>query len=165
MSFGWHEVSASIDDIHTLYLTVPCGTRSDNNCASYVHTFSESSDVSPQITNDFHTLSDGGWYGSAYFLATTVALPTWGKIFQTFNVKGVYALVMITFAAGSLPCAVSQSSPVFIIGRSITGLSGAGISAGALTIIVNETTLEFRALFLGIFTALTAVYSSTTFLI
>ena len=41
----------------------------------------------PRITDDFHSIGDIGWYGSAYFLTTTALQPTFGRIYTIFSVR------------------------------------------------------------------------------
>lgn len=41
----------------------------------------------PRITDQFKSVGDVGWYGSAYFLTSTALQPTWGRIYTIFNVK------------------------------------------------------------------------------
>lgn len=40
----------------------------------------------PKITDHFHSITDIGWYGSAYFLTSTSLQPSFGRIYTVFNV-------------------------------------------------------------------------------
>lgn len=40
----------------------------------------------PKITDDFGSITDIGWYGSAYLLTATAFQPLYGKIYTIFNV-------------------------------------------------------------------------------
>jgi hypothetical protein len=40
----------------------------------------------PKITDQFHSIGDVGWYGSAYFLTSTALQPTYGRIYKILNV-------------------------------------------------------------------------------
>jgi hypothetical protein len=44
----------------------------------------------PRITDHFNSVSDIGWYGSAYFLTATSLQPTFGRIYKTFSVIYVF---------------------------------------------------------------------------
>jgi hypothetical protein len=44
----------------------------------------------PRITDHFNSVSDIGWYGSAYFLTTTSLQATFGRIYKTFSVIYVF---------------------------------------------------------------------------
>ena len=41
----------------------------------------------PRITDQFKSVGDVGWYGSAYFLTSTALQPTWGRIYTIFDVR------------------------------------------------------------------------------
>jgi MFS family permease len=40
----------------------------------------------PKITDQFKSISDIAWYGSAYFLTSTALQPSYGRIYKIFNV-------------------------------------------------------------------------------
>ena len=114
--------------------------------------------ASPKITNDFHSLSDVGWYGSAYLLTSTALQPTYGKIYQNFSLKWVFVVVVMEFELGSLICAVAQNSPTLIVGRAIAGVGAGGVFAGALTIIAFSVPLRKRPMYVGSFGAMFGVH-------
>jgi MFS family permease len=102
-------------------------------------------------------LSDGGWYGAAYFLSSTVILLSWGKVFQLFNVKGVFALTLAIFMTGSLITALAPHSAIFILGRSVSGLGAGGVFPGVITIVAHCVPLHRRASYTGALTSLAGV--------
>jgi MFS transporter, DHA2 family, glioxin efflux transporter len=103
----------------------------------------------PRITDRFHSLDDVGWYGSAFFLTIATFQPVWGKIFKYFDLKTMYLVAIFVFELGSLLCGVSTSSTMLIIGRSIAGVGGAGISGGGYVIIAFSAPPKTRPLFIG----------------
>jgi hypothetical protein len=104
----------------------------------------------PQITNDFHSLSDVGWYGSAYQLASAALQPLTGKVYTHFSSKWSFMFFFLIFELGSLVCAVAPSSVVFIIGRAIAGCGVSGLMNGGLTIVAGSVPLEKRPQLTGI---------------
>lgn len=46
----------------------------------------------PQITDEFDSLLDVGWYGSAYQLASSAFVPLAGRIYTLFSIKVSYLL-------------------------------------------------------------------------
>lgn len=40
----------------------------------------------PKITDQFKSISDIAWYGSAYFLTSTALQPSYGRIYRIFSV-------------------------------------------------------------------------------
>ncbi|KAK5704814.1 hypothetical protein LTR17_021578 [Elasticomyces elasticus] len=89
----------------------------------------------PQITDDFGSLDDVGWYGSGFFMTTAAFQSLWGKAYKYFSIKLVYLLAIVIFEIGSLVCALAPNSAALIIGRAIAGVGGAGIVAGSYLIV------------------------------
>lgn len=51
----------------------------------------------PRITSDFRSLTDVGWYGSAYLLANCALQPLAGKLYTHFGSKvGSYLVSLIS---------------------------------------------------------------------
>ncbi|PNY28103.1 Transporter [Tolypocladium capitatum] len=98
----------------------------------------------PKITDDFGTIADVGWYGSAYLLTSTALQPTFGRFYKGFNL-------------GSLLCAVAQSSAALVGGRAVAGVGVAGIFSGALVIMAFTVPLRKRPLAFGLFGAVWAI--------
>ncbi|OKL59456.1 hypothetical protein UA08_05288 [Talaromyces atroroseus] len=89
----------------------------------------------PRITDDFHSLDQVGWYGSAFFLTLASLQALWGKGYKYFNLKTTFLLSVFIFEMGSLTCAVSRNGTTLVAGRAIQGAGGAGITGGCYTII------------------------------
>lgn len=74
----------------------------------------------PKITDQFHSVQDVGWYGSAYFLTSTALQPTYGRIYKILNVSWnsicqlMYRFFLLTLIARlnglSLPLFLYSSS-------------------------------------------------------
>lgn len=122
----------------------------------------------PKITDQFKSISDIAWYGSAYFLTSTALQPSYGRIYKIFSVwspqtyttqassdnhqvKWGFLIAVLIFEIGSLICAVAPSSTVLIVGRAIAGIGVAGIFSGALVIISFTIPLPKRPLVFGAF--------------
>lgn len=113
----------------------------------------------PRITDEFNSLQDVGWYGSAFFLTVASFQSTWGKAYKFFHLKTTFITSMAIFELGSLICAVSQNSTTLIVGRAIAGAGGAGIAAGAYIILAFAAPPGKGAAFTGILGAVYAVAS------
>ncbi|KAJ5741185.1 major facilitator superfamily domain-containing protein [Penicillium malachiteum] len=105
----------------------------------------------PKITDQFKSISDIAWYGSAYFLTSTALQPSYGRIYKVFSVKWGFLAAIVIFEIGSLICAVAPSSTVLIVGRAIAGIGVAGIFSGAMVIISMTVPLPKRPLVFGMF--------------
>ncbi|KAK4867164.1 hypothetical protein LT330_000674 [Penicillium expansum] len=89
----------------------------------------------PYITDEFHSLLDVGWYGSAYQLASAAFQPLTGKLYTYLRIKWTFFAFFFVFELGSLLCAIAQSSKMLIVARAIAGLGGSGLLNGGLTMI------------------------------
>nr|A0A142I724.1 RecName: Full=MFS-type transporter phomT; AltName: Full=Phomopsin biosynthesis cluster protein T [Diaporthe leptostromiformis]AMR44276.1 MFS multidrug transporter [Diaporthe leptostromiformis]BDA39136.1 MFS transporter [Diaporthe leptostromiformis] len=113
----------------------------------------------PEITNQFHALTDVGWYGSAYLLTLCAFQLFFGRLYQLFSIKWVFLSCLFIFEIGSLICGVAPNSTALIVGRAVAGLGAAGIFSGALIIIAFSTPLEKRAIFTALISAIFGISS------
>ncbi|KAL2257810.1 hypothetical protein VTK26DRAFT_9135 [Humicola hyalothermophila] len=104
----------------------------------------------PKITEQFETLADVGWYGSAFFMTLGGFQSTWGKVFKYFDLKFGFLAAFFIFEVGSLICAVAPTSTALIIGRAIAGVGAAGIGSGAFTIVAFSADPKTRPVLTGI---------------
>ncbi|KGO59266.1 Major facilitator superfamily domain, general substrate transporter [Penicillium expansum] len=104
----------------------------------------------PRITSEFHSLSDVGWYGSAYQLACAALQPLTGRVYMNMDSKWTFMGFFAVFEVGSLICAVSTSSRKLIVGRAVAGLGTSGILNGAFTIISGCVPMSRRPTMLGL---------------
>ncbi|XDG06459.1 hypothetical protein ABKA04_006074 [Annulohypoxylon sp. FPYF3050] len=92
----------------------------------------------PRITDEFHSLDDVGWYGTAYLLIMSCC---------------------VVFEIGSAVCGSAPSSTAFIVGRAIQGLGSSGLFSGLMVIMFHTIPLQQRPIYQGIFGAVFAVGS------
>ncbi|KAL2816420.1 major facilitator superfamily domain-containing protein [Aspergillus cavernicola] len=104
----------------------------------------------PRITNQFHSLEDVAWYGSAYTLASCALQPLTGKFYTHFTTKIMFLAFFAIFELGSLICGVATSSMMLIIGRAVAGIGSSGIINGSLTIIAGSVPMHKRPALIGI---------------
>lgn len=104
----------------------------------------------PRITDEFNSLQDIGWYGSAYLLTTCAFQLFYGKLYSLFNIKIVYLAALFFFEAGSLICALAPNSTALIVGRAIAGFGAAGVFTGVLLIIAHICPVHKRPVYTGI---------------
>ncbi|KAH9866822.1 hypothetical protein J1614_008515 [Plenodomus biglobosus] len=104
----------------------------------------------PRITDQFHSLTDVGWYASAYQFGSSAPQPLTGRIYKYFNTKWTYLVFLLIFEVGSAICGAATSSAMFIAGRFVAGFGGAGIATGSITIISLCAPLEKRPPLIGL---------------
>jgi MFS family permease len=107
----------------------------------------------PKITDDFNSLGDIGWYGSAYMLTGASSQLIFGRIYKFYNMKWVFLTSMVVFEVGSAVCGAAPSSNAFIAGRAISGFASAGIFSGCMLIIIPLVPLHKRPMFQAMFGA------------
>ncbi|KAH8722588.1 major facilitator superfamily domain-containing protein [Phaeosphaeriaceae sp. PMI808] len=100
----------------------------------------------PQISSDFQSLNDIGWYGSSYLIAQMALLPTCGRLYSFYNIKWVYCISLGVFEIGSIISAVAPNSMALIIGRAVSGLGAAGLVSGTTTILSYCVPLKTQAM-------------------
>ncbi|KAF2236944.1 MFS general substrate transporter [Viridothelium virens] len=105
----------------------------------------------PSITDEFHSIEDIGWYGSAYMLTGAIFNPLFGRIYQLYTTKSVFLLSVVIFEAGSALCGAAPSSTSFIVGRAIAGIGAAGIFCGSMIIVISLVPLRRRPMFNSVF--------------
>lgn len=105
----------------------------------------------PKITDDFHSLEDIAWSGSAFFVTSGGFQSSWGKAFKYFSLKLSYLAAIFIFELGSLICGVAPTSTALVVGRAIAGVGAAGVSSGTYTLIAFAARPERRPVFVGIF--------------
>lgn len=87
----------------------------------------------PKITDDFHSLDDVGWYGSAYLVTSASFQLSFGKLYTFWSVKSVLLVSIAVFEIGSAICGAAPNSTTFIVGRAFQGIGAAGIFSGIVS--------------------------------
>ena len=113
----------------------------------------------PKITDEFQSLDDVGWYGSAFFLTVAAFQATWGKGYKYWPLKWSFMISIAVFEIGSLICGVAPNSTALIVGRAIAGAGGAGIASGCYTILAFAVPPAKVAAYTGVLGATYAVAS------
>ncbi|KAF2135708.1 uncharacterized protein K452DRAFT_346728 [Aplosporella prunicola CBS 121167] len=108
----------------------------------------------PKIADEFNSLADVGWYGSAYLLTCCAFQLLFGKLYALYPIRGIFLASILLFEVGSVICGAAPNSVAFIIGRAISGVGAAGIFAGSIVCIVHAVPLHKRPKVQGLFGAL-----------
>ncbi|KHN96056.1 Major facilitator superfamily domain, general substrate transporter [Metarhizium album ARSEF 1941] len=105
----------------------------------------------PRITDEFGSLGDIGWYGSAYLLTTAACQLLFGRIYKFYSTRWTFLIAIVIFEVGSALCGAAPSSPAFVAGRAIAGVGAAGIWTGSMMAIIPMVPLHKRPMFQGLF--------------
>lgn len=113
----------------------------------------------PTIVAQLGDLSIYAWVFSAYMLASTTALPIFGKLSDIYGRRPIYLIAMAIFLLGAVLCGQAQSMPQLVFFRAIQGLGAGGLMPLAFTIIGDIFTFEQRAKVQGVFSSVWGVSS------
>ena len=101
----------------------------------------------PRIVEDLNGLGRYAWVATAYLLASTVLVPIYGKLADTYSRKAIELWAVGMFLTGSFLCGIAgefgtlpllgDGMNQLIIFRAIQGLGGAGLFAMAFIIIAD----------------------------
>ncbi|KAH8655382.1 MFS toxin efflux pump [Xylariales sp. PMI_506] len=105
--------------------------------------------ATPTISNQFHSLTSIGWFGSAYQLTTCGSQFLYAKFYEQFPVKWVFIASVAILEIGSIVSATATNATAFIVGRAIAGGGSAGIISGTLIIVAHSVPLRLRPLYNG----------------
>jgi MFS family permease len=111
----------------------------------------------PQITADFDSVDEIGWFGSAFLMTACAFQILWGRLYTLLPAKWVFVASIVVFEIGSLICGASNNDIAFIIGRAVQGIGVAGMLSGALIIMSLVVPLAKRGLLGGIIGAMEGV--------
>lgn len=86
--------------------------------------------VAPVIAEEFGA-SEGqvGWVITGYLLVYAVGIPLYGRVSDLFSLRTTFTLGLLTFAVGSLLCALAPSLLFLVFGRVVQAAGGASIPA------------------------------------
>jgi len=113
----------------------------------------------PKITDQFHSLDDVGWYGSAYLLTTCSFQLLMGKVYKFYPAKPIFLSGIILFEIGSAICGAAPSSNAFIVGRAIAGVGASGLFSGLMVMMMYTIPLRQRPIYQGMFAGVFAIGS------
>jgi MFS family permease len=114
----------------------------------------------PTISEDFQSTSGYTWIGSAFLLANSASIPSWGKVSDIFGRKPMLLAANVIFFIGSLLAAVSVNIGMLIAARAIQGIGGGGLIILSNIVIGDLFPLRIRGAFYGVIGAVWAVASS-----
>lgn len=130
-------------------------------CAVFLVTLDQNiiSTAIPRITDEFNSIDDIGWYGSAYFLTMCSFQLLMGKVYKYYPAKPLFLGGVLIFEIGSAVCGSAPNSNALIVGRAIQGLGASGLFSGAFVIMFHTLPLQQRPIYMGIFGAIFALAS------
>jgi EmrB/QacA subfamily drug resistance transporter len=113
----------------------------------------------PTIIGQLGGLEHYSWVFSAFMLASTAAVPLYGKLSDLFGRRRLYLFAMGLFLLGSALSGQAGSMTELIIFRAIQGLGAGGVQPLAFIMIGEMFSLKQRARMQGLFSGVWGVSS------
>src|SRR6185503_4533506 len=113
----------------------------------------------PTIVGQLGGLEHYSWVFSAFTLASTTAVPLYGKLSDIYGRRNLYVSAMALFLIGSVWCGLANSMTSLIFARALQGIGAGGIMPLAFILIGEMFTLEQRARMQGLFSGVWGVSS------
>jgi EmrB/QacA subfamily drug resistance transporter len=113
----------------------------------------------PTIVGQLGGLEHYSWVFSAFMLASTTAVPLYGKLSDIYGRRNLYVSAMALFLIGAVWCGLANSMTSLIFARALQGLGAGGILPLAFILIGEMFTLEQRAKMQGLFSGVWGVSS------
>ncbi|HZY70272.1 MAG TPA: MFS transporter [Thermoplasmata archaeon] len=109
------------------------------------------------ITNDLGSPSGAAFVVSSYLIASTIAIPVFGKLSDILSRRNVFLVALAVFVAGSILAGLSQNLGDLIVFRGIQGFGNGGFFPVGLAIIGTVFSPEQRARVTGILSGVFAI--------
>jgi EmrB/QacA subfamily drug resistance transporter len=90
------------------------------------------------------------WITTAYLVASTVMVPIYGKLSDTYGRKPVLLVAIGIFLTGSVLCGVSPTTGTLIAARALQGLGAAGLFTSAFAVIADIFPPAVRGKYTGL---------------
>ncbi|KAF2426263.1 MFS general substrate transporter [Tothia fuscella] len=90
------------------------------------------------------------WWGTSFLLTATVFQPTFAALSHAFGRKPLLLVALVFFTADAIIAALANNSTTMLVGRSIQGVGGGGISALTYVIVTDLVTLKDRGKWFGL---------------
>ncbi|GLU48555.1 MDR family MFS transporter [Nocardiopsis ansamitocini] len=103
----------------------------------------------PTIVGQLGGVEHQTWITTAYLLATTVAMPAYGKLGDVLGRRHLFLGAIAIFTVASIGCAFAPDFWTFVAFRAMQGLGGAGLMVLSQTIIADIVPAKERGKFMG----------------
>lgn len=105
------------------------------------------------IAEDLDAHEDALWFTSAFLIPMSSLAPVAGRLATMFPPGTLVLPVSMALAIGGLVCAFAQTLSVFLAGRVIAGMGGAGVLTLAVIFVLELTSEKRRGIFIGLVNA------------
>ncbi|HEY4412743.1 MAG TPA: MFS transporter, partial [Gaiellaceae bacterium] len=98
----------------------------------------------PHVVADIGGFTEYSWVFTAYVLASTVAIPLYGKLGDVYGKRPMLLASVSIFLVGSMLCGVARSMPELVAFRAVQGIGAGGLVPLSLATIASMVPLRDR---------------------
>lgn len=102
------------------------------------------------IAEELEVYDDVMWFTTSYLIAISALSPLSGRLASIFSPRTLVLPMGFFFVAGQTVTAIAHSFAVFILGRVLTGVGGAGVMTLSVILILELVGKERRGIFIGL---------------
>ncbi|TKA62335.1 hypothetical protein B0A55_10656 [Friedmanniomyces simplex] len=103
--------------------------------------------------------NDAFWVGTSFLLSSTVFQPIYAAFSHIFGRKQLTLIAIALFLAGTLIAGLAQNMFMMLVGRSVQGIGGGGITALTAILVTDLIPLRHRGQWIGVLGAMWAIGS------
>lgn len=104
----------------------------------------------PTITRELSGQGQASWVFSCYLIASTVAIPVYGRLADLRGSRSVIGVAIALFAVGSALCGVSQSMNQMLAARVVQGAGAGGLLTLTMVVTAELFAPQLRGRYLGL---------------
>ncbi|HTE04741.1 MAG TPA: MDR family MFS transporter [Planctomycetota bacterium] len=103
----------------------------------------------PTIVGDLGGLNGLSWVVTAYLVASTAAVPLYGKLSDLYGRRALFQAAVAVFMAGSALCGFATSIGQLVAARAVQGIGGGGLMAMSMAVIADVVPPRERGRYQG----------------
>ncbi|MFF0297309.1 MFS transporter [Kitasatospora sp. NPDC004614] len=108
----------------------------------------------PTIGSEFGASeAELAWVVTGFLLMFSVGIPLYGRISDRVSLRRLFAFALLSYALGSLICALSPNLAVLVAGRIVTGIGAAAIPVLSVIAVTTLLPPERRGAGIGVVSA------------
>jgi DHA2 family metal-tetracycline-proton antiporter-like MFS transporter len=97
------------------------------------------------------------WVVTGFLLMFSVGVPFYGRISDRVSMRSLFGFALLTYAAGSLVCALAPGLPVLVLGRIVMGVGAAAIPVLSIIAVTRLLPADRRGTGIGVVSAATGI--------
>ncbi|KAH6674209.1 major facilitator superfamily domain-containing protein [Halenospora varia] len=103
-----------------------------------------------RIALDLDAYDSASWFTSTYLIAMSSMSPVTARLAQIFSPRHCIFIASLLFALGGVVTGIAPDLKVFLLGRAISGIGGAGIMTISFILVLELSGKKRRGLFIGL---------------